>query len=460
MISKIIAKIISKIFTKEPIDFSLLLNKTKNRILSHLTLQDLLMLKLTNKAIKEIIICNMRLHRKSTLTLPPNIKYTQNNILFLRTKIQKLCRSIGKEPKECQMTLNCDIFYDTNNTRVNTRPPPGALTQIEMSEVRILLKIFFKILDVSTFGELWPSYMYNMSEILERLHSIESLELDFSYQDIDQFWLDGGWFNIISRAIQNLQNLSSLRILGNAPWNNIINCLPSLTQITSLEIIGTLALNGIELVERLTHMTQLTSLSISGTILLGDQLTDCLSLMPQLTSFRISDVNIENLNFQQFGQSLQTSLPFLSDLRLSNTWIQGVEIYEILPYIRGILVKLTSLDLSNNQLDGNKFRHNIIPSLVGYIPYLTSLNISHNYIGNDIYELIPLFQSLNNLVELIINDTSIDDISMTVLITYLHQMPFLRSLNVSNNHLTQPIIDLIQNIHSITLLDVSEQLDD
>ena len=118
------------------------------------------------------------------------------------------------------------------------------------------------------------------------------------------------------------------------------------------------------------------------------------------------------------------------------------------------------MDLSNNQLDGNKFRHNIIPSLVGYIPYLTSLNISHNYIGNDIYELIPLFQSLNNLVELIINDTSIDDISMTVLITYLHQMPFLRSLNVSNNHLTQPIIDLIQNIHSITLLDVSEQLDD
>ena len=411
------------------IDFSKLINDV--HLLKYLTLNEILMLKLTSKQINDLVKTYMSKHRKPHLKLPANMVYTEHNKRNLYQNILKACNSLKKEPRECIMSVSCTISHSEDKTVVQINPPFEALEHINRSGVRILLNILFVLPSSNIFDRTWVSYIFRLEQILKTLTLTESINLDFSDETFEGGWNRGTWFNNIRIALLNLPHLSSLKISGEAPWNHILPTLPLLTQLRELKISGTHSLGENQITDCLSHMPQLTSLSINDMTINANRLILSLSIMPQLTSFKMSKVQIEGLlNFQQFGQLLELVLPEVSTLELSSSFLEAVPIYEILPYMRLLLSKLVSLHISNNNLDINT--------------------------------ILPLFRFLENLVELNISNSDIDSRDIAVFIPALQQLPFLRSLDVSSNNIGIPaILDLKQSLRRLNVLNVSnnEQID-
>jgi len=362
-------------------------------------------MRFTSKKIKELVDTYIKRHRQTLLYLPRNLQRSMYKRRNLLESIRTACVYFGKQPEECDMTLNYTIFYDVLNTRVTTNPPMKALKAVRESGVKISLNIMFDFIDDDPFINLRSSYISTLEEIVQSLPRTESLHLDFS-TEIMENW-----------------------------GNDVINILSQMTQLTSLSIC---------------------KMHVTGTVLI-----ECLSEMTQLSSFSISEIKIDDLDSIQLGHALQIVLPRLSKLKLSNNSFVGYQsIIEVLPCIKNLLSNLTSLDLSINNIDRGKL-HNIVSDISGHVSNLRTLNLSHNEIGMYIegvpHPIIPLIQSLNNLQQLSLKGNNIDGDCIVELIPSLQMLPLLSNLDLSSNNLDYDAIKLVtDSIPMLKVLDVTD----
>jgi hypothetical protein len=260
---------------------------------------------------------------------------------------------------------------------------------------------------------LWRSYIVTLQAIVKSLPHTESLNLDFSHEIREEY------------------------------GNDVINSLSRLEQLRSLSICK-MHVDATELIKSLLQMTQ-------------------------LGSFSISELKINGLNSHQLGQALEVGqkleilLPRLSKLKLSNSWVENESIVKVLPHIRGLLSNLTSLDLSNNNLNRDALYYNIVPAISGYVSNLRSLNLSDNEIGMYLesvsHPIIPLIQTLNNLEELSLSNINIDGNCIAELIPTLRMLP-LRKLDLSSNNLgAEEIILITKSLPMLKVLDVSSRME-
>ena len=357
-------------------EFFNLINDVYITLFRYLNIEDLKNLKGTTKEIKGLVDTYIRRHRQSLLRLPPSM-YTRLNLPNLPENIVKACAYFGKQPEECDMTLNCTIFYDNKTkTRVTTSPPMKALLAVSNSGVKISLNIMFDFSKDDRSVNLRSSYISELKSIVEYLPNTESLHLDFSHEIMEE-------------------------------W-------------------------GDEVINSLGHLTQLTSLSICNMHVTGTELITCLSKMTHLSSFSISEVKINGLNSYTLGQALEIVLPRLSKLKLSNSYVESDPIIEVLPHIRRLLSNLTSLDLSNNKLDRDTLHYEIVPAISGYVSNLKTLNLSYTDIdGNCIDELIPTLQMLPSLSELVLSSNNLD---YDAIKRVAKSLPMLKVLDVTDNN--------------------------
>ena len=432
---------------KGTIDFYTLINQDYFEVISsYLSFQELLKMRLTSREIKKVVSMYMGKHIPTFLILPPDIIYTSQTIATLKDNIVNACSSFGKKPSQCDMTLNCTVsskLLEPESIEIN--PPLEALRDIGMSGVKTELNILFDRVIMASFND----NVEILEQIIESLPHTQSIYIRFSeskYYSERGDWVAGTWFNKTARALINLQELSSLRISGDAPWEHILDCLPHLINLRKLRVTGNRKLDGVKLLERLSQMTKLTSLSISRIRINATELTDCLRLMPQLGSLSISRVKINGLDCQQLGQRLEIALPKLFELTLRGVDIETGNIYDeysnsdIFPHMRNLLSKLTSLTLSSYQIGIIEMIDIIVPGITGYVSNLKSLNLSCNYIGQTYTDqegpqMMPFFESLTNLEELSLARNGINPNFITDLIPALQMLPSLRKLDLSNNYL-------------------------
>ena len=415
-------------------------------IFPYLTTYELLQLGRTSQTINEIVKTYISRNRQPLLRFPSEMKCIARNVGNLGRNIEKACSYFRKPPSECRMVVPCTIALSETEPLVVSKPSLGALKVISQTGITILLDINFEVKDERLFRDSCSSYIVVLQQILKTLQLTESIDLNFSRCEILDGMIAPNWFTGISAELIKLENLSSLGISGRAPWRHImsLNCLPSLKQLRKLKVSGESIPEGNQFTDCLVLMPQLTSLTIENHTIEGIQLLNCLYHLTELTSFSIFDVKIVGIdNFQQFCKLFQNALPQVSSLRLSNSWVEMSKIHEMLPYIRNLLSNLSFLDLSYNDLNMTDFQNGVVPALSGHVSNLTSLNLCHNNIGmpeDNAHALVPLLQSLPNLVELNMsnNDINIDD--MRIFIQHLRNLRFLTSLDVSSNNIDVPLL--------------------
>jgi len=446
--------------------FSDLINEDFPEMLFHyLTMKDLLKLRVTSREMKDTVDLYIK-KKPSILRLPTGIRYNRPTIATIAQNIYKACDVFNKQPQECTMSLECNIFHNKIKTMIESDPPLAALAQIGTTGVKISLRLFFNVGRQETYQETWQSYIQTLADVILRLPSITNLDIDFSFRQIPR--IHGTWFDRTAIIIGGLQYLSSLSISGQAPWERIFNScrnLQSLTQLERLEVHEDVGyFRGEELVEFMNQMINLRELSIHNfRDLPAEELITCLSSMPELTSFTVNDSTIINSDSVAFGEELCTALRNLSFLRLSNSWIEHENICAIIPNIIPLLQNLETLDISNSSIDFNFFM-DIADGLEGNMPNLISLNLSYNSIGEKpddtdpfcIMALLTTLGLLHNLVELNISSNDIDSAGVDLLIPVLQSLPSLSFLDMSGNKLNQSSINLlIRSFRRFKQLDTS-----
>lgn len=438
-------------------DFSNLINEVYfQKVLSHLSLEDLLKLRITSKQIKEVVSTYMGEKRPPFLVLPPDVEYTEETIENLTENIVKACSYFGAEPPKCNMRLNCMVFSDSLDPRsIEINPPLNALRAIGMSGVKTELLIVFNLVNMTSFKQ----NIHILEQIIEYLPHTQSIYIVFSnnrhYSEDgglveDAGWITGTWFDTTAKALIHLKHLSSVRILGDAPWEHILKCLPLLRQLTKLKITGNRNLDGDELLGCLSRMTQLKSLGIKRIEQVSiDALTDCLKLIPKLDSLSISDFEIEGID-KDIGLRLEDALPNLFYLKLKKIKFRQGNISRLLFHIRNLLSKLTSLNISYNNISPIMLGW-IFDDISGYISNLKSLSISKNFICLSdpnhggagrlmaLAGIMKFFEPLRKLEELDLADNHITSNCIAWLLTTLKTLP-LRKLNLSGNILSIPAL--------------------
>ena len=441
---------------KSIIHFSDLINGDYAEIISsYLSLKDVLKLRSTSRDIKEAVSKYMFTNRSTFLVLPPDITYNPPTIVTLQHNIVDACSYFGKEPPQCNMTLNCTVsskLFVPKSIEIN--PPLNALREIGRTGVKTELNILDSRVTTDFFKE--NGGVEILKQIIECLPHTQSIYIRFLADDSRVGWVAGTWFYKTTKALNNLQELSSLRISGDSPWKRILTFLPDLTHLKKLRVTCNKNLDGVKLLETLSQMKNLTSLSISTIRTNANELTACLSHIPELQSLRLSRVEIEAIDdYKELGKNLETALPNLRELALRKVSVDNEDeeederIEALLPHIRKLLSQLTSLDLSKNSIsrldDGEG--NGIVPAMTGYMSKLTSLNLSDNFIGqDDTHLIIPLLESLTKLEELNLALNHINSDFIRVLIPTLQKLPLLIKLNLSYNYLNSQAIDDIQEL--------------
>ena len=383
-------------------EFFNLINDVYINLFKYLDGLDIKKMRLSSRKMNRLVDTYIRRHRQTFLRFPPRIYNIEN----IEENIVNACRSFfGKQPNECDMTLNCKIFYKEEKTLVTTNPPMKALSAVSKSGIKISLNIMFDFRYDDRSVNLWPSYISTLEEIVKYLPHTEYLHLDFSSEIMEEW------------------------------GNDVINIL--------------------------SQMTQLKSLSICKMHVDGTELTSCLSKMTDLSSFSISEIKIDNLDSIQLGHALQIVVPRLSKLKLSSSFVGFQSIIEVLPLIRNLLSNLTSLDLSNNYIDRDKLQYNIVYDILGHVSNLRTLNLSHNEIGMYIegvpHPINQLIQSLKNLEELNLAHNGIDGNCIHELSPTLQILPLLSNLDLSSNKLDYDAIKFVtEYLPMVKVLDVTD----
>lgn len=321
-----------------------------------------------NKKIRDLVDEYIDRVKNPVLRLPRKIRYTKKTIQNLKEHIRDACKYIKKRPEDCDITLDCTLFYSSYDTHVKLEPPLEAIEVFCRSGLKISLNIFFNfnspiysqhLIDESAFDQ---SYIIMLGQFLLSLNHIAFL-------------------NPIESLNFDLKEFSNRNIIPLHFGNFILELLSVFPALIS----------------------QLKSFSICKMHLTDDTLIKCLTNMTQLTSFSISSVTIfcqepENLGLRlNYLRLILRSLSKLKLLFFSGIYSYNHNRYEsiidFLPHIRDLLSNLKTLDISGNEIleDGPLFSDEIFESLQN----LEELSLDANILSADQIKIIK--ESLPNL---------------------------------------------------------------
>ena len=215
----------------------------------------------------------------------------------------------------------------------------------------------------------------------------------------------------------------------------------------------------------LQYLNKLEGLDMSGNALGHGiiELAKNLNSVPNLTELDLSNTNIGEDEASALARALK-DVPELSDLSLgSNPLCRGVRdlvqhLYsvpklkeDLSPCLDGVqMTKLTELDLHDVQM-GEKECSALAASLL-YLNKLERLNIADNTLGHGIIELAKNLNSVPNLTELDLSNTSMGEDEASALARALKDVPELSYLSLGCNPLGSGVRDLVQHLSCVPKL--------
>ena len=381
-----------------------LITELNFKVFDYLSFEHLSLARQARKGWKNIIDNYVKLRQRHLLRLPPDIEYSEENIENLPLNIYAALQFLGKQPNQCLLPVDCKIFYSKEFADVTTSPPLDALIAINDSGVKISLNIMFDFQDDPDEPTIMQSYMFKLDEIFK-----------------------------------NISNMECLKI-GPAPHQHL-----SLEPALSKQI-----LNKIEYVAQ--QGSQLRDLSICKMDVYSDDILSCLREITQLSSFSMSDgviyhTDIVHTDVSGLGTDFLDVLQLknLTNLKLSHSAISIMDadgytnihpIVRLLPHLTPeILLKLKTLDLSNNKGDGSFCT---VPTILyKSLENLEELNLAGNDINQECFEiLLPFIESLKNLKKLNLSYNKIRDFK-----TIEEHLPEVSILILHNDELEQMALE-------------------
>ena len=193
------------------------------------------------------------------------------------------------------------------------------------------------------------------------------------------------------------------------------------------------------------------------------ELAKNLNSVPNLTELDLSNTNIGEDEASALARALK-DVPELSDLSLgSNPLCRGVRdlvqhLYsvpklkeDLSPCLDGVqMTKLTELDLHDVQM-GEKECSALAASLL-YLNKLERLNIADNTLGHGIIKLAKNLNSVPNLTELDLSNTSMGEDEASALARALKDVPELSYLSLGCNPLGSGVRDLVRHLSCVPKL--------
>ena len=148
----------------------------------YLKMQDLLKLRLTSSEIKKMVELYITNQLPPILSLPTGIRYNRATIDTIAENINDACSVFIKEPHECTIGLECEIFYNQGRRIAESDPPLAALREIGNTRVKISLKVFFDVEigdKIDMFGHVYlANKIEDKKDDIEGLVQIELLKLE------------------------------------------------------------------------------------------------------------------------------------------------------------------------------------------------------------------------------------------------------------------------------------------
>lgn len=419
-------------------------------ILKQLTQEERNNLRLTSPLMNEIVKTYMKKNKdKITFTLPPFI--TNSEIESIIEEIETFCTSLGITPEDLVMKANFHILSKNDETDKQTLEK---LEQIGSLGVRIVANIKLE----KNSSDDFKQHFERLTTIIRKCKTITKLDLDFStfMLGILAWPEDTKWFDETKQALQELHFLSSLRIVENAPWNHILECLPSLTNLRTLELVGTRRLESNKLNQALSQMGNITHLSLSQMTIEPQDLTTFLLEMKHLSSLNMTMITVKDFsrmqkeNKQDFCEKISKALGECSTLQITTDVDINNTLLVVLPQL--ILPNLTSLELSNCNL----YQHFNYISSLEHFNSLTSLNLSFNFLSGStqLQTLGEIINKLDKLVSLDISSNGFTSKTIKRLIKPF-RLKTLNKLNVSDNELKTEGITYVRQSFPYATIDFS-----
>ncbi|XLU63260.1 hypothetical protein S245_022469 [Arachis hypogaea] len=290
-------------------------------------------------------------------------------------------------------------------------------------------------------------YELNLSENSNIQVHVPKLNCSTSLNVLDLSWCQFSGSQIPS-SFSNLTHLTSLHLSGSESNGSIPSWLSNLQHLTHLDLSD----NGFSgsIPSLLSNLQHLTYLDLSHNEFSGS-IPSLLSNISHLTYLDLSDngfsgsipsllSNLQHLthldlSFNGFsGSILLSNISHLTYLDLSNNGFNGQ-----FPKVLGQLTKLQTLILASNNLGGKLFL-----SSLANLTQIFRLDCSHNKFQGPLPKKTTGFSSLT---ELILNDNLLNE----TIPSWCFSLPFLTSLDLSNNQFTGNISTIsshsLQSLH-------------
>ena len=335
----------------------------------------------------------------------------------------------------------------------------------------VLLKNLLPLLTALRDIDIWGS----VTDALEG-NSIENAIHRINFTDnlhsltLDNMNLTAKCAAFIAESLHHSPNLHELCLSWNPLHSGVSHLAENLhhaPQLTDLE------LQDVQMGEKecaalaasLLYLNNLKRLNIADNALGHGiiELAKNLNSVPNLTELDLSNTNIGKDEASALARALK-DVPELSDLSLgSNPLCRGVRdlvqhLYsvpklkeDLSPCLDGVqMTKLTELDLHDVQM-GEKECSALAASLL-YLNKLERLNIADNTLGHGIIELAKNLNSVPNLTELDLSNTSMGEDEASALARALKDVPELSYLSLGCNPLGSGVRDLVQHLSCVPKL--------
>ena len=398
-----------------------------DKILSELSEKKLLQLRLTSTELRKLADLKRTVVFKN---IPEDFDYSQRSI-------ELYCNIFGKNPKDCTLCLN--LNFKGKDSEYETPVIEWNRNLIE-STIKIQLKIScrtFCTIKRSIYDNTYRNQKLNIvNECISSLRNIVSLEIDF----------DGNWL---------------IKDIGN-------KFLTSFSQSN----ITTLKISNVYLLWK-PFLHSIKNLNLTELIL-----TD-VTLLDNLRSIGEHDSEDETYDPEEFNKEFINSLSGLESFGISgNSEFDSEEdrpenvllIRKVLPLLKDLPL-LRSLQVENKPINRHltefsgeyQDMDHLAPEL-STLTELTSLNLSNSNLDfeREVESLSRrILRNLNNITSLNLANTQLNGKNVSILIPTIRSLPHLRYLNVSNNMLSkrdiQNITQQLKLSELVTSNNVSEE---
>ena len=342
---------------------------------------------------------------------------------------------------------------------------------LETVEDIVLLKNLFPLLTAPRYIAIWGSVTdaWEGNSIENAIHRINFTD-NLHSLELRGINLTAKCAAFIAESLHHSPNLHELCLSWNPLHSGVSHLAENLhhvPQLTKLEL--TYVQMGEKecaaLAASLQYLNKLERLNMSNNVLGHGiiELAKNLNSVPNLTELDLSNTNIGEDEASALARALK-DVPELSDLSLgSNPLCRGVRdlvqhLYsvpklkeDLSPCLDGVqMTKLTELDLHDVQM-GEKECSALAASLL-YLNKLERLNIADNTLGHGIIELAKNLNSVPNLTELDLSNTSMGEDEASALARALKDVPELSYLSLGCNPLGSGVRDLVQHLSCVPKL--------